>query len=825
VASNGIIQHFVGTNPVSFNFSEQHLPNATIYAVYFNGHTYHADWNMRQNVRFNSASRRMVLDITTDRDSYRPGDVVNVTVRATDAQGNPLAAIVNIAAVDEALLALQGFDHNTNILNDLYRNVQSGVRVNASTHATFISTGNLDFDFDDDGQMPGLHSQAWVGEALGGNFMADAFDVRATAPMAEAAISASYGGGMGVDIRSNFLDTAVFAMLHTDASGVATFSFRLPHNITSWRLAAAGINNDLYAGNSASDVIVTLPMFVHYSLNSVFLTGDSPTIGVNAYGTALSRGDRVVFEVWDEANPQDILRAEGYAFERVNIALWGGITAVEGGRSIVIRATANGLADAVRHEFDVIASHRTIDVPVFYDVNVGTTFAAGGPGLTQITFTDQGRGQFLNELLGMRWTRGSRLEGYVMRREANRLLGQYFPDIALFNNGDNFNPTIFQQADGGLAIVPHGSSDLGATVRMMPFVMDEINTHALANYLYNALRNQNQLSRARALYGLAMLGEPVLLYLHAYAAAENLSVQDMAYIALGFAALGETNTATALYVQHIQPQIQRVAPYYRVDMSGRAQTLETTSVVALLASQLQMPERIGLHQYVTRNHTAQWLVGMHRLAFIVNEIANVEQADASVTYVLFGEEITQDVSGGRSFTLRIPAQSLANFSITGVTGDVGAVSIHRVPLEDIEPVEASITIERRFFRAGETTPRTTFNQGDLIRVEIRIDYSRNAFAGSYKITDFLPAGLVLAPNSARFGDRDITPGQWRFATDEGQRVMFFDHNSNFNRTRVYYYYARVINPGTFRAQGLIVQSMAAREYMVIGEDDVITILP
>ena len=826
IASNGIIQHFVGTNSVSFNFEERHLPNATVYAVYFNGHTYHTGWNMRQNLRFNSASREMTLDITTDRNSYRPGDIVNVTVRATDRQGNPMAAIVNIAAVDEALLALQGFDPNTDILSNLYRNVPSGVLVNISTHQTFVSAGGLDIDdVEEMRDMLGLTtSQSLAADAFSVNANAMPYATRGAAM--EVAMDASYGGGGTGHVRDNFLDTAVFAMLHTDTNGVATFSFRLPHNITSWRLSASGINSNLYAGNSTSDVIVTLPMFVHYSLNSVFLTGDNPTIGVNAYGTALSHGDRIVFEVWDEANPTDILRAEGYAFARVNIPLWDNITAAEGGRSIIIRASANGMTDAVRHDFYVIASHRTIDVPVFYDVAVGTTFASGGPGLTQITFTDQGRGQFLNELLGMRWSgRGSRLEGYVMRREANRLLGLYFPDIALFNSGDSFNPAIFQQTDGGIAIVPHGASNLGATVRMMPFVVDEINTHTLANYLYNVLHNQNQLSRARALYGLAMLGEPVLLYLHAYAAAENLSVQDMAYIALGFAALGETHTAAALYAQHIQPYIQRIAPYYRIEMGNRTQTLETTSVAALLASQLQMPERIGLHQYTVRHHNMEWLIGMHRLSFIVNEIANVEQADADVTYTLFGEEITQDLSGGRSFTLRIPAQNLAGFSITGVTGDVGAVSIHRVPLEDIEPIEAGITLERRFFRAGEATPRTAFNQGDLVRVEIRIDYSRNASSGSYKITDFLPAGLVLAPNSTRFADRDITPGQWRFATAEGQRVMFFDHNSSFNRTRVYYYYARVINPGTFRAQGLIVQSMAAREYMVIGEDDVITILP
>jgi len=427
--------------------------------------------------------------------------------------------------------------------------------------------------------------------------------------------------------------------------------------------------------------------------------------------------------------------------------------------------------------------------------------------------------------MGMRWVRGARIEGLVMRREANRLIQQYFPDLSLYIGEDSFNPQDYQQPDGGISMLPYAQSDLAVTVRMMPFILDEINMHKLGNYLYRILEGDNAENRMRALYGLAMLREPVLIDLHSFAAVQDLPVRDVAYIAMGFVALGETQMAQRLYNDRILPYIQQIAPYYRVDTgTTRADILEATSVVALLAAQLNAPERMGLHQYTVRNHTWDLLVNIQQLSFIIHEIENMNDQPAIITYTLFGEEVTRDLSKGQSFTLRIPAQNLSEFNLVSVTGDVGATSIHRIPLEEVEVVDADITVTRQFFRAGEAVARTTFNQGDLVRVQITIDYSRRALTGSYKITDFLPAGLVHTPGSARFGRMENTQGWWRHATAEGQRVTFFDHNSRFNQVRTYYYYARVISPGTFRAEGIIVQSLGAREYLTVGEDVVITIL-
>ena len=165
------------------------------------------------------------------------------------------------------------------------------------------------------------------------------------------------------------------------------------------------------------------------------------------------------------------------------------------------------------------------------------------------------------------------------------------------------------------------------------------------------------------------------------------------------------------------------------------------------------------------------------------------------------------------------------FSLVSVEGEVGAVSVVRTAIEDMEAVESDIAIRRAFYKEGSNAAANTFAQGDLVRVQITVDYAARAMTGSYVVTDFLPAGLVHVANSARFGDRAGTAGWWAHAATEGQRITFYDFNGRFDRTHTYYYYARVVNPGTFKAEGTMVQSVGTREYMTLGEDITLTILP
>jgi len=804
---NGIMHYEVSTqNPFTFTFEDAHVPNVTVHAYFFNGHTYHSGWGMRQWLRFNNQSRELQINVEADRDSYRPGDMSSLRITITDADGNPRPANINISVVDEALLALS--DNHINTLEALYRTISDGLLLARATHNNFASDGMA-------WGSAGMRSYSALNME-----MAESMGLNDTSMDAED--SAPAAGSP--DIRAVFEDTAIFLSQATNAAGVADISFQLPDNITSWRVTVSAISEDLYAGNTVENIIVTIPMFLHYALASTFLVGDVPTIGVNAYGTDLTGNETINFEIWDENNPELRRSATGRAFERVNIPLWEMNTA--GTHALIIQATVEGsaqLADAVRHEYRVVRTHRLVDSSTFYDVTTNTVFDVS-TGMTNITFTDRGRGQFLLDLLRMRHIPGARLEGLTARREADRLITAHFPDVELWHwDNQPFEPANYQRPDGGLAIFPYAQSCLETTVRLIPFLSEDVNEHALRLYLYEIFESESPENKMLALYGLALMGEPVLLDLHVYATLTDLPVRDIAFIALGFVTLGETFIAAEMYTQRVLPYLQQVEPWYRAyENLGRDSILEATSTIALLASKLNMPQAEGLRAYTARHRTCDLTILIERLTVITNEIDSLDPTPASITYTLLGEEVTRDLAQIWGFTLRIPAQNMNQFRLTNVTGYVGAVSITQVPLEDVQVVDNDITITRRFLREGGSTVTGAFRQDELVRVEITIDYSAKAIHGSYLVTDFLPAGLAFVQGSARFRDPVHGTG-WVHARQDGQRVMFFDFNGRFDGVRVYYYYARVITPGTFTAQGTIVQNMGARAYLTIGTDARVTV--
>ena len=349
-----------------------------------------------------------------------------------------------------------------------------------------------------------------------------------------------------------------------------------------------------------------------------------------------------------------------------------------------------------------------------------------------------------------------------------------------------------------------------------PFIADEVNIPMLREYLFRA----NGQNRTLALYGLAILGEPVLLEITALANEPDISLADAIYLGLALVELGEVQAAKRLYDLHIAPLVQRFGGYYRIDVAGgRRELLEATTSAALLAARLGMPESLGLHGYAHSQRRADMIMTIERLKFISYMMENLPDEAASITYNLFGETNTRELGAWKHFNLRIPAENFGEFRIVSTTGDVSAVSIVRTPLEEIETIESDLTIRREFFPAGSNTASTNFSQGDLVRVQITVTYSPRSVEGSYVITDFLPAGLAHVAGSARFGEH-VNNTRMRFAhvSIEGQRITFFDYNRRSDRSATYFYYARVISPGTFIAEGTLVQSVGAREYMAVGDE-------
>ncbi|MCI9063807.1 MAG: hypothetical protein HFJ17_04325 [Clostridia bacterium] len=102
-------------NNLNYTFGKDDFPGCKIASAYFyNGKfyrmpTYYFD--------FNEEDRKVDVEINADKEQYKPGDKVTLTVKTTN-KGNPIKSSVNVSVINKAVFELR--EDNTNILEELY---------------------------------------------------------------------------------------------------------------------------------------------------------------------------------------------------------------------------------------------------------------------------------------------------------------------------------------------------------------------------------------------------------------------------------------------------------------------------------------------------------------------------------------------------------------------------------------------------------------------------------------------------------------------------------------------------------------------------------
>lgn len=196
------------------------------------------------NLPVQSESKRLSVKISTDKNSYGPGDEVVTDLKVTDAQGQPVTAELSLTAAD--LGALQLIDYQTpDFFDTFYGEQPLGVRTAESL---------LD--------VIGQRSYGTKGENSGG------------------------GGGYDSAYRSDFRLTALWKpAVRTDSKGHAQVRFKLPESLTTFRLMATAITEDTRCGKGESDIVLKKTLTLKPSLPAYALVGDSFQAGVLAVNT------------------------------------------------------------------------------------------------------------------------------------------------------------------------------------------------------------------------------------------------------------------------------------------------------------------------------------------------------------------------------------------------------------------------------------------------------------------------------------------------------------------------------------------------------------
>ncbi len=773
-----------GQPEYSLTFEERLIPNVNVGGVYFDGRYYNALGEMQ--AAFAYEGRKLDLTVTTDQPSYRPGDRVVVSLEVKDGDGRPVVAEVNLCLVDEALYHMSG--QEVNLLGSLYgRTLGSYVLSTRASHYKRLEPG-------------------------GG---------------AEC--------GEGGEVREDFRDQAYFATLTTGGDGRATAEFKLPDNLTSWRLTYQAFAAGVRAGSGTIGIPVRLPFFVELATNETYLSGDQPIIHARAYGAALPSGTPVEFtatlgrQVGAESyDTKDLTGVSGTAFRPVGIDLGrlekGRCRLTVTGKAVLPDGTV--LEDTLARPLEVLDTYLRLDRVEYYRVAEGLRLSAEPGELVTLTFCDQERGKCL-EMLWRLAGGGRRVDMKVAEAVARRLLADEFgyeewgaagaaggSDTGA--GGGASDLMVFQAPNGGIALLPYADPDLELTAEVAALheALGEgagFDRSGLLNYLGQIYDCETE-TRERfiiALYGLAALGEPVLNDVRKVAAEPDLSVKEKLYACLALAEFGDGETARELFGGLLETYGDRIGPLLRLNVSrDQEEIIAATSLAAVIEAQLKMPDRQALFEYLLDNVPWEELNFLELVRYVQVTVPRAPSEAVSFTIKPEGTQVA--LKPGETYTCLRTAEQLVGLGFANVHGEVGLCVAYRAPasLSHSKITSGEATLNRTYSVAGKAT--TTFESGDLVKITLGYRVTGQAPAGPYQLVDFLPSGLKIVARPYEVGVQDAN---LRFPAEvDGQKITFSIYTPtpeldpktgqpiSRDSTGTVTYYARVVSLGSYRAE-------------------------
>ena len=196
-----------------------------------------------------SDEKRLTVTVMPDREKLRPSEEVKVDINLKDFFGKPVVGEVTVLAVDEAILALTGYS-TPDIVSVIYPHRGLSVRINDNRR--FL-----------------LHQQKFLEKGNDGG-----------------------GGGFLTNVRGIFKSLAYFnPSLVTDAAGRASVSFKLPDNLTKWRIMAVAVTKEDMFGNGQTNVTTSLPLVLRPVSPRFARLGDRFKAGVTVQATGDAEGD------------------------------------------------------------------------------------------------------------------------------------------------------------------------------------------------------------------------------------------------------------------------------------------------------------------------------------------------------------------------------------------------------------------------------------------------------------------------------------------------------------------------------------------------------
>jgi len=635
------------------------------------------------------------------------------------------------------------------------------------------------------------------------------------------------GGGA----REFFTDAALFQSITTDNSGYANVNFTLPDNITSWRVTAQAISDELYAGINITKIPVSLPVFAEVTIGNEYLIDDKPIAKMRAYGINLKNNDDVNFNVItpELSNENKILN--GKAFQPI----FYNLPELKFGKyNITYNLDTKKGKDAVKLPINIISSRLEIQKAKNEKLSLDTKITAENNLPMTIVLSDQGQNILYNPLLDLSWEYGSRVDQILVRILSGELIKKYYDENNNIN--EKFNFYNYQTTSGGITLLPYSSEELQLSAKIASLGAPKFDKESLAQFFFNILENNNSNREeiSYALSGLASLKKPVLLRLEQWLKRDDLSALEKLYLAQALYDLGDKEKSNILYLDIMSKYGEKKDPYIIVKVSKvYDEVFQATALASVLAASLNSEDSPKLFNYLIDNQdlysqskNSENLFNIEKYNYINQTLPKLKPSPSHITYNFKDEDYNINLTGGKTHNFILYPNEVNNLKFTKVEGDVGISTRYIVPI-DLKNVKKddSIAIKREYYVKGDKT--NSFNENDTIEVRIYPIFYKNAIKGDYQITDILPSGLMPITKYYYSGYMSSSCLHWYPFNTDNQKIKYsinLDYWLNKYCAGNYFYYtARVKNKGEFKGEPAVIQSFINPEIINYSEEETITI--
>ena len=208
--------------------------------------------------KVNLADKYLKVQVNPVEKSLEPGKEANVELELKDHQGNATKGQFTVMVVNEAVLQLTGY-RPPNLVDTVYGEQPISTRFSDNRRDVKLAP------------LPQILPKGW---GYGGGFS---------------------NGLANTRIREDFQALAYYnGSVISDENGKAKISFKLPDNLTTWRIMVVATDGNLRFGNGDATFITTKPLITNAILPQFARTGDRILAGLSVTNTTTNTGNLTI---------------------------------------------------------------------------------------------------------------------------------------------------------------------------------------------------------------------------------------------------------------------------------------------------------------------------------------------------------------------------------------------------------------------------------------------------------------------------------------------------------------------------------------------------